>query len=475
MLIGLLRLCLMAGLWCAALWYALPLDLAALSPPDLVGLHVAPPLLAEAAWFAFKRIRAARAEKAKDAAEKTAEAEKQAEIEAAEVAREEALRRRRAYVECRALWLEVIKIPDWLKEVPTQCSLVERQVQEVQGRRSETVLLRALQEVFEVVLSNEPLAWLPVYLLAGRDLENDARRLKWLRQAWQKAAVVRGTETRCQCEMLPGEGAVAERVISMFESDSELPALILLGMDSPLVEELGGAEEADGDLQQRNVQGHAIVAALLSRPGLALPEDMKAAAVEHKEADDYTPYWERGDMSAARSAAGWGEMPLRLQPVFLESLKPFAALCRSRQTVCPERGYMRALKETIENVSIDAGLLKMPGERERNEESPDAKTPESLDLGGLLHNSGEGDDQDAFARRARLVSGMTGLGCEIDVLEEASNLDEEHGDVGAAYAALMLAEALIRAAQLQKPVLTAEFGENDEVVVGMAWPVPAKL
>jgi hypothetical protein len=324
------------------------------------------------------------------------------------------------------------------------------------------------------MLGNDSLAWLPVYLLAEGNSENDARRIGWLKRAWQLA--MRGTETSLKCGILPGEGAIVERVIAMFESDPELPALILLGMDSLLAEEPGDAEETDDDSRQQNAPGHAVVAVLLSRPGLALPEDMKAAAVEHKETDDYTPYWERGNMSAARPAAGWGGMPLRLLPVFMENLKPFAALCRSRQAVCPKRGYMRALEETVGDVLIDAGLLEMPGERERNEDSSDTETPEPPDLGWLLHshNNSAGNDKDASVRYSRLVSGLVGLGCEIDVLEEANNLNKEHGDVGAARAALMLAEALIRTGQLQKPVLTAEFDENDEVVVGMAWPLPAK-
>ncbi|MDR3212504.1 MAG: hypothetical protein LBT71_01080 [Azoarcus sp.] len=66
------------------------------------------------------------------------------------------------------------------------------------------------------------------------------------------------------------------------------------------------------------------------------------------------------------------------------------------------------------------------------------------------------------------------MGCELDVLEETNNLDKEHGDVGAARGVLMLAEAIILAAQLQKPVLAAEFGEGDAVAMGLVRPLPAE-
>ncbi|MDR0702780.1 MAG: hypothetical protein LBF61_10345 [Azoarcus sp.] len=472
-----LRLCLMTALWCAALWYALPLDLNALSIPALLGVHAAPPLLAEATWFVFKRIRTSHAERAKKAAEKSGEAEKQSESEAARVAAEKALCRRRAHVECRALWLEVTGMPEWLEDMPPQCTLIERQPEDVRGTGNAAALSRALQGIFEAILGTEPLAWLPVYLLSGDDPENDMQRLEWLRRAWQKAAAVCGAEAPLKCGILPGEGLVAGRVIALFESDPELPALMLLGMDSPLAEEtreMDDVEETGGDSQKLGGPGHAVAAVLLSRPGLVLPEDAKIAATGRKEADDYTPYWERSEVGAPGPAAGWGGMPARLPPVFLESLKPFAALCRSRLAACPTRGYVQILEEAIENVFIDAGLREMPGERGSDKKSPEPETPRPPDLGWLLHEDGEGSEKDISARYSRFTAGLTGTGCEIDALEEADNLREKHGDVGAARDALMLAEALIRAAQLQKPVLAAGFGEKDNVVISLARPISAK-
>ncbi|MDR3212505.1 MAG: hypothetical protein LBT71_01085 [Azoarcus sp.] len=307
MFIGALRLCSMTALWWAVLWYVLPLDFSALSNSAMLGLHAAPPLLAEAAWFAFKRLRTLRAKRAKEAAEKTGEAKKQAETGTVSAAREEALRHRRAHAECRALWLEMAGISDWLEKTPQRCTLFERSGNDVRGAGSKAVLTKALQQIFESVLDDEPLIWLPVYLVPGNDPGDDARRLEWIEQAWRQTAAARGIETRPRCALLPGEGALAGRVIDLFENDPELPALILLGMDSLLAD---GTDDADDDTEAvddppRRAPGHAVAAMLLSRPGLVLPADMKIAP-ERKEAGIYTPYWERGDLSTGPSVAGWG-------------------------------------------------------------------------------------------------------------------------------------------------------------------------
>lgn len=475
---GTLRLCSITGLWWAALWYVLPLDLRTLSAPALLGLHAGPPLLMEAAWFAFKRLRTSRAKKAKETAEKTGETQKQAETEAARLAREEAMRHRHAHAQCRALWLEIIKMPDWMaSNTPEHCTLSEQSANEMRGNGSEAVLGGALQRVFEGIFDNEPLVWLPVYLIPGSDPNSDAQRLTWLKQEWQQAATAKvsgGEAPPPRLGMLPGEGTVAARVITLFESDPELPALLLLGMDSPLADgaanEPEAAEAADDSPKQAG-PGHAVVVALLSRPGLALPEDLKVAAVEErKEVSAYAPYWERGNVSVGRPVAGWGGMPAKLLPVFLETLKPFATLHRSHPTLCPARGYLHALQRTIEDVLVDGGLRKMP----EDEKPAEAESPEPPDLGWLVHSAAKGEAKDIADRYSRVTAGLAAAGCEIDVLEEVSHLDEEHGDVGAARGALIMAEALIRAAQLQKPVLAAEFGEEDSVVVGLARPLPAK-
>jgi hypothetical protein len=462
MFIGVLRFCLIAGLWCLALWlFLLPVDLTALSIPALVGAHIGPPLLVEAGWFAFKRVRVARAKKKVVLAEKTGESSKQAEIDSARAAREAELRHRRAHAECRRLWLDIDGESDLLKGAPEGLFMPFVR-QGAQGAESKTLLPAALQQVLESVLSDEYLAWLPVYLVPGH--KEDAQRLKWIAQAWQEAAAIYGIETRCQCGMLPGKGSVTERVIDLFENDPEVPALILVGMDSPLADGMEDTNDAD----TKSAPGHVVAMMLLSRPGLGLPGDARAAPVEQKEAGVYTPYWERGDMSA-HLVPGWGEMPEKYLPDFLE-IKPLAALCRSRPVICPGRKELPALKEALENALVDAGARKLPFESEQD--GKPEEPPEPPELGWLVYNNGEGDQKAVSSRHARLMTCVSTLGCELDMTEERTILDEECGDVGAAArSVLILIAAIARAGQLQKPVLAAEFREEDEIVLGLVRPV----
>jgi hypothetical protein len=87
-----------------------------------------------------------------------------------------------------------------------------------------------------------------------------------------------------------------------------------------------------------------------------------------------------------------------------------------------------------------------------------------LDLGWFAHNSGS-----AF-RLGALSPALIDCGCEIDPFKDAGELEKEYGDVGAARGALMLAEALIRVAQLQKPVLTARFDGDKSIEIGLICP-----
>jgi hypothetical protein len=333
------------------------------------------------------------------------------------------------------------------------------------------VVSDALRQIFESMFDEEYLAWVPIYLVPGH--KDDVQRLKLIAQTWQEAAEICGIETRCQCGILPGKGGVAERVIDLFENDSEVPALILMGMDSPLSDEMGGMEgmddDDDADAKPKPSAGHAVVAMLLSRPGLKLPRDASAAAsAEKKDVGVYTPYWERGDMSE-HLVPGWGEMPEKYLPDFLE-IKPLAALCRSRPVICPERKYLPVLSKALTDALIDAGVWKLPFELEQDGK-PQEEAPGPLDLGWLVCSNDKEDEKIAFSRRARLVSGISGLGCDLDMAEECTILDEECGDVGAARSTLMLVVAMARAAQLQKPVLATEFGEGDEIVLGLVRPI----
>jgi hypothetical protein len=244
----------------------------------------------------------------------------------------------------------------------------------------------------------------------------------------------------------------------LFDRDPTLPALVLLGLDSPL----GAGPKRDvlsGAAGPRARAGHAVAAMLFSRPGLTLTGTESGR--DHGQ-DIYTPYWEHGHGRKA-GPSYWSRIPLPLAPGLL-AMRPFAALCRTRSAAGRKHG--RALAQQIgglvEEALIDAALRGEPGE---------SGETAAFDPGWLVHNCGEPGDSGAGERLASTASALHRLGCELNPVTGADNVAEVHGDLGAARGALMLAEALMCVAQLQKPVLVVEFDGEDGIGVGLARPL----
>jgi hypothetical protein len=94
--------------------------------------------------------------------------------------------------------------------------------------------------------------------------------------------------------------------------------------------------------------------------------------------------------------------------------------------------------------------------------------PEFLDFGWLVHNANPNS-------LGTLTLALSNLGGDLDPIGAASNMTTEHGKVGDVRSALMLAESLIRTAQLQKPVLMAETAPGGEMILGLVRPREACL
>ncbi|MCL1860023.1 MAG: hypothetical protein FWG52_00600, partial [Proteobacteria bacterium] len=134
----------------------------------------------------------------------------------------------------------------------------------------------------------------------------------------------------------------------------------------------------------------------------------------------------------------------------------------------------RQLHEAIQEALVYAGLREQPfkseepqGEQKKPTEKPKPEEPKPLELGWLVHNADPGCI-------GALASSLGDFGCELDLFAESSNLEKEGGDAGATRSVLMLAEALTRAAQLQQPVLVAEFEGTRRITIGLTCPVTQK-
>jgi len=463
----------LTALWCGVLWLGLPEEwvqgpLQSASLPSLIAVHAGPPLFLVALWKAGKRAwnwRVKRAEKLAVAEQTT---EHKATQEAAKAAHQEALEKRRAYVECRNIWATAIAHnPGWAETSAQGVTLSEQAVDSIQGAGREQALLVSLQQVFELVLSQcEASPWLPVVLA------DSALKQEWIEQVREETVGANKKDDAIPdlvCKSLSDDGDIPDQIIELFEENPDLPAVILVGMDSPLAD----AKQSNDFVQspsspEQPKPGHAVVAMLLSRPGLALPEDASPPPAPERKVDPYTPFWER-DLGRGIDTPGWGSVPPALRPAFLQDSPPIATLHRMStvSSISSKRNtLMKQLHGALQDAFIHAGLYDLPLEDEKSGSDKQADEAEQKGeegeskCGWLVHNT-----------EPKLLGAITlvllGLDCEIDPLGDASNLATEHGNVGAARGALMLARALVRTVELGEPVLLAEATDGGGMNIGL--------
>jgi hypothetical protein len=459
----LLRIGFLLVAWLAVLWLVPPTDLSKCSPPMLMALHLGPPFAWALAWVSgrvvLRRVHARREARV----EQEIRSELEASAEAEETARQTELARRRVFLECRGIWVATPEAPAWMGgETSRECKAIRQDVEKICGAGREGALTASLQCVFEAVLSQNPaLAFLPVAVCPEGGFPDGALKM-WVNEAWRLAVESSGENLPgVDCRLLAGEGDICERAIALFEHDPALPALLLLGMDSPLADDLN-KDDALGSA------GHAVAVVLLSRSNLAVRAKVLAAA-EFDAGDPYKPYWVRphGDADAAH----WGSVPAHLRMGFL-SMPPFARL-HLPQTGRAEAGAKRqtaALSRHIATLASEAlinGMVRDP----RPADAPRAEEPEPMELDWIAHNAGLGAI--ASLRIAALTDALASLGCESSAQDMETRPKDEYGNVGVASHALLLAEALYRAPRSKKPVFIAAFGEDYWVSVGLARAVGA--
>jgi hypothetical protein len=465
------RFFILTVVWWAVVWYVLPIDWDLLTIPSFVLLHIAPPVALASVWSAVKWFRAnlkARREKAAKAAEL---AETQAKLDAARAEHEAALQRRRTFVDFRAIWASVRKMPEWFGGLD-QCQIMEQVTGEFPERNA--TLSASLELIFESVLMQcKAVAWLPVVVVPNREMESDVQ-LALIQEAFQRAtassAIKQDIPPRIECEFLPGTGPVANRVIALFEDNPSIPALVLIGMDSSLDK---------SNLSPTDEQpGHTVVALLLGRVGLSTLPATEIAAYQKQQGNLYTPYWDKMQINEA-ALMQWGRVPLALHSELL-TCPPLATLhqCRASTVTMASNQFRkldRQIRALMKDALIDAALLDwpfegdMPEDKAQESRKGEEEDDEPLEIGWVVHNIGHAEQ---IRQRLPLVDTvLTDYGCKIRLLSEVCNVIEEHGDTGAACEVLMLAEAAMIVAALQSSVLVARFDDSPGISFGLVRPV----
>ncbi|MCL2590257.1 MAG: hypothetical protein FWD67_05075 [Betaproteobacteria bacterium] len=451
----------LVALWWGLLWFVLPVEWLQGTLPSLVLVHVAPPPLVVATWWAGKRAWNWRVTRAEERATAAGEAEKKAELEKAKAAHQEKLDRRHALVECRAVWAEFARMPGWAEAGTEQCELTKQAPETIRGIGRDTALISSLERVFKAAFKQcEATAWLPVVFV-----DHDPNQSDWAGEAWQQAVKESGIEyvpSQPHCKVLTGAGVIPDRLITMFEHDPACPAVILLGMDSPLADPM--LTRSPGAIEP----GHAVVAVLIGRPELLAPGSVAPPPEEGE--NSMTPFWER-NQPGETDPTQWGRIP----PPYREglwNLSPIATLHRAHTLISLDSDgdsvKERKTREAISEAHIDAGLRDWPFEADKQgaQPKPAQPEPELSELGWLVHNSR------SAASLVEFILALEGSGYEkVNPSAKAGELKKEFGEIGKARSVLMLAEALVCAAQLQKPVLVAETCDGGEMRIGFARPV----
>ena len=424
-----LRILLLFILWWAALWLALPVEWLQGGLFSFALLHLLPPLSVIGVWNLFKRARvwyAARMERIAAGKEATEHKNQQ---DAAQSAQQKTQAHRQSYIECRAVWAAVLKTPTWHDGKPERVRFIEQN-----AKALDADLYSSLEQVLAELWARCPAcAYLPVILA------DDPDQAEWIERIWSQIAAASPVEEQCpaqlDCRNLPGSGALAERLITLFESDSDLPAALLLGMGSSLWN------------PDEKYPGQAVVLVLVSRPGLSIPEGAEPDDGSDVE-DVMRPFWERRPRQEKDDSL-WGRIPLYLRRDLLLEAPPFAALHRPvTAELLPgmkRDARVQCVRAAVGEAFVNAAL------------AGNAEPPEP---GWLVH------DSDDLARFSAISVALSDF--ELNPIGEASKLLDEFGNVGAAREALILAVGLIRAAQLRKPVLLAGSGEGAGIALGVS-------
>jgi hypothetical protein len=313
--------------------------------------------------------------------------------------------------------------------------------------KPEAAMMLALERAFVAMFRrSEATAWLPVRLAQN---ETEAA---WVKNAWQRAIAsneIEHSPPALDCLPLPGEGSMADRIINLFDEDPMLPAVLVVSMVAPPV---CGA-----------------FMFLLARPGLDALEIGRTHSGEWETSsapDPYLPYWAR-DTARDTGAPQWKSIPPPLRPRFLEGCRPFATLHRSVDITKSISERKRVLAQKIRDAVLEsfvrAGLRDAPS----GGTGPEAM--EAPEIGWLVHDCPDN------IRFATLTLALVHCGSELDPIADFSKLQHEFGKVGTAREALMLAVALIRATQLEKPVMWVEFGEDEKICLGVSKPCDYRM
>ena len=475
------------ALWWAILWFGIAPDFSKWSNPELLAIHVLPPVTASFSWWIgstlIKRHKARQVEES----EKKAEAERQAAQAEARTRHEQELRQRRFACDCRLVaiadlavhekcnWPEDVDV--WIRTVPAKEKALNLE-QTNALNALEPAIKQALHQVYQ---GFGAAAAFPIYIVPPSSVPaiDVHHRLRAVHSQLidELDLTVKLKDGMPSILHLPFSDSAANSVIGLFDSTPDLPGAVVLAFDSPL-SQVRKADPFDKEPPPSDTPagkpGHGVFALLVTHSELPAMVEAVASHCDEDKLQSLTPFWEK-------SAPPQGNLALLalVPPGLREALicqPPVARIHRAAFAHTGERaGHMleleRALVTLLEQAQIHSGLMEMPFAKDSNakqhtgEQGSSQVTPRCE---WLVHNAG--DLQRAANRMAAIANALMHFQIELKPIEMGTSVVRQLGDLGHATSIGMLAIALAQTRATAAPVLCAEFVEPDGVVVAFAMP-----
>jgi hypothetical protein len=456
--------------WSGLLWFGIKPDLLRLSIPFLLALHLVPPLLPSLTVWWHKRRAQRQAEEAQRQQETQAQQAREAEQASALLAHQQELEQRRFGCDCRFIAVtgliehEKTAAPE-LDDVLWTTLTPEQARQDGPTPDPLDALHAPLVEAFQA-LSTQCAASqnFPIYLIPPADVAGDA-----LLQLVREAA---GPGHR-SIAWLPGGSNSSERLIGLFEHQPDLPACLVLALDSPHARRINADEEdEEWEPSSQAAAGQAVVLMLLTHPQLGAMLEQVEMLAQAPDADPYTPYWERAELNPQQRRLVTIPLEQRME---LADMPVLARLHRAAQASSTEGrqstlSLTKALLPSLEQALINGGEL-VPA-FEPAGPVPEASTTSPAQAPAcrwLVHDAGL--PPDSGTRLGALGQALHAFELDLCPIAEASNIVRQYGDTGTARPLLMSALSVIHASQTQGAALCCEFGSEQSTALYLAQPL----
>lgn len=493
MVTRLFGLLLLAGAWVAALWLLIMPDFAKWSLPQLVGGHLGLPLLVWGGGVFWLRRRQERFERGAAEREAAAEAAPRLKLDETRQKHFEQLERERFHCDCRAVAFSQLRVSPEFSEplIPenerVSCSLFTESDTVEPDNDLLAQLRPGLVEVMQTIYQGNPAAAaLPIFVQPPAECTGEAV-LTCVREV--RADYTAGVglmpgmaQAFDRVLFLPDRGNAADSVLSLFESDPELPGALVLAFDSPWWRQQISGDDLNSSAEKTEMcrwlgqSGQGGTALFLTNRGLpAMLAELASGG--RQQYDALTPYWERSQVVGAQAflsllgddALGRLQQSTVLARVHRASSQDFG----QRQPRSME--FARGMQALIERAQIQAALLE-PALPEGEDVPLTQATSDELAAGRcewLIHNAGDVDR--AGHRLAALGVALYNRGIDLDPIATATNITVRAGDLGLARSLTMLGMALAQVVETKGHCLCAEFVGDSQLALYFAVPPESAL